>query len=563
MAWYRAEHPSPSLLQGQPGTLSFPQVAMYECGDGRWLQILNPADRVDLSQLPLMSSTIRRLGLADAPFDADVMKRAIREHPSEAWLEEIRAADVAVELIAPLGDLFRHEEVMLNDYVVEVEDPVWGATRQTGPPFWTTPPPHVRGPAPRLDQHSNEVFAREEESGSGPADAAEAPPTRPLEGLKVVDFGAYLAGPLGPMLLADLGAEVIKVESVSGDPVRGWRDGFYVACNRGKRGIALDLRHPESRAICDRLIAWADVVHHNIRLPAAKRLGVDEQAVRRAKPDVVFGHCSAYGLRGKRANWPGYDSVFQSMAGWNLALAGKGNPPLFNHLGTLDTLTATSSAVATLLALFHRQRTGKAEATRSSLLNTSTFTSSETLLRLEDGALAPWPELDGGQTGLAPGYRIYEVADGWVAVVALRDAPMRALREIAGVAGDDELEAALRPRKSQELLDALAAAGVSAEPVREAFWFEVWDDEENLRTQLVASYEQRDWGRMEQFGAYWDFGNLELRLDRACPALGEHTAEVLSDLGFDKAQIERFATAGVVAGLDLPGPPPASEAEGG
>ena len=102
------------------------------------------------------------------------------------------------------------------------------------------------------------------------------------------------------------------------------------------------------------------------------------------------------------------------MAGWNLANAGKGNPPQFNHLGTLDTLTAASSAVATLLALYHRQKTGEATSTYSSLLNTATFTSGETLLRLDKGDLAPNPELDHDQTGLCGFYRIYEVRDGWV-----------------------------------------------------------------------------------------------------------------------------------------------------
>jgi crotonobetainyl-CoA:carnitine CoA-transferase CaiB-like acyl-CoA transferase len=364
--------------------------------------------------------------------------------------------------------------------------------------------------------------------------------------VRVVDFGAFLAGPLATMLLADLGADVIKVEPVTGDPVRGWRDGFFVACNRGKRGVALDLGRSEGGQVRDRLIVWADVVHHNIRRKAAARLGLDEAALRATNPDVVFSHGSAYGLAGARADWPGYDSVFQSMAGWNLANAGKGNPPQFNHLGTLDTLTAASSAVATLLALYHRRRTGGATSTYSSLLNTATFTSSETLLRLDKGDLAPSPELDHDQTGLGAFYRIYEVRDGWVAVVALDEARRAKLRNVANVDTDEELAPALHRRASQDVLDALDQAGVPAEPVRECHWFSVWDDEESLRTGLVASYEQQDWGQMQQFGAYWHFGDLELRLDRACPALGQHTREVLGDLGFGAAEIERLTDDGVV-----------------
>ena len=213
----------------------------------------------------------------------------------------------------------------------------------------------------------------------------------PLEGIKVLDLGAFIAGPLAPMLLGDLGAEVIKVEPVSGDPVRGWRDGFYVACNRGKRGIALNITHPDGRAVMDRFISWADVVHHNIRMTAAQRLGIDRDQIRAVNPDAVFSHGSSYGLLGARADWPGYDSVFQAMAGWNVENAGQDNPPLFVHYGYLDSLTGASSAIATLLALYHRQRTGLATMTSASLLNTATFTNSETLVGLDDGHLGPYP----------------------------------------------------------------------------------------------------------------------------------------------------------------------------
>jgi crotonobetainyl-CoA:carnitine CoA-transferase CaiB-like acyl-CoA transferase len=551
MVWNRADKPSVSMHQGEPGTLSSPQVAMYECADGRWLQILNPADRVDLSQLPLMKLALKTSGHAGSVFDGDALKAAMLERPSGAWLEAIRSADVAVELIAPLGDLLSHEEVIANDYAVAVHDPVWGPTRQAGPPFRTSPPSVVRSPAPELGHDSVALDAAPGRPGDAvrlcqSPSAAECP-TRPLEGVRVVDFGAFLAGPLATMLLADLGADVIKVEPVTGDPVRGWRDGFFVACNRGKRGVALDLGRSEGGQVRDRLIVWADVVHHNIRRKAAARLGLDEAALRATNPDVVFSHGSAYGLAGARADWPGYDSVFQSMAGWNLANAGEGNPPQFNHLGTLDTLTAASSAVATLLALYHRQRTGQATSTFSSLLNIATFTSSETLVRLDQNALAPYPLLDREQTGLGPGYRIYELRDGWVAVAAPDEVRRSRLREVANVPTDDALAPALRERGSREVLDALGAAGVAAEPVRECHWFSVWDDDENLRTGVVASYDQGDWGQMRQFGAYWHFGDLDIRLDRACPALGQHSHEVLGDLGFGAEEIDRLVDAGVVS----------------
>ncbi len=325
--------------------------------------------------------------------DADIMAAAMTQFPSDEWLEGIRAADVAVELIAPLGDLLRHEQTEANGFVVEVDDPVWGPTRQAAPPFGTDPPMRVRWPAPRLGEHADELAAliagRTDDSGAPAGDGKGHVPagdgkghvpagdgkgrTWPFEGLHVLDLGAFLAGPMGPMLLGDLGAAVIKVEPVTGDPVRGWRDEFYIACNRSKRGIALDITQPEGTEVLRRLVEWADVVHHNVRSKASARLGIDEAGVRAVNPDAVFCHGTAYGTAGPRAAWPGYDSVFQAMSGWNVELAGEGNGPLFNHMGNLDTMTGTASAVATLLALYQRERTGRASAAHFALLNTATF----------------------------------------------------------------------------------------------------------------------------------------------------------------------------------------------
>ncbi|HVV12679.1 CoA transferase [Amycolatopsis sp.] len=538
IAWNRAERPSPSLAEGQPGTLTSTQTAMYECGDGRWLQIMNPADRVDLSVLPLMRSALAAAGRAEKEFTAENMRAAMRQAPAAAWLAAIRAVDVAVELITPLGSLLADEDVAANGYVVEVHDPEHGRIRQAAAPFRTQPPSAVAVPAPSLGAHTADLLG--ETVVAPTVSPSAAGPSRPLEGIRVVDFGAYLAGPLAPMLLADLGAEVIKVEPVRGDPVRGWRDGFYAACNRGKRGLALDLHSPEGARVRDRLLAWADVVHHNIRAVAAPRLGLDEASVRAVNPRVVFSHCSAYGSRGERANWPGYDSVFQAMAGWNIENAGEGNPPLFNHLGTLDILTAASSAVATLLALYHRRRTGAAGATACSLLNTATFTSSETFLD-ESGAVAPYPRLDSAQSGLGPDYCIRPAADGWVALVAPDEERLSVVRA-TDFAGLTASEAAAR----------LTAAGVPAEEVREFRWFSVWDDEENLRTRQVVSYPHCEWGELRQFGAYWDFGELSLKLDRACPGVGEHTTEILTELGFSPGDVAALARSGAVAGPELP-----------
>ena len=147
------------------------------------------------------------------------------------------------------------------------------------------------------------------------------------------------------MLLADLGADVIKLESSTGDQMRGVEWSF-VGCQRGKRSVAhrpevAARRGPRSK----RSIRWADIVHHNLRMPAAHRLGVDYESVKAVNPDIVYCHTSSYGPRGPRADWPGYDQLFQSSCGWEVAGAGEGNPPMWHRLGFMDHQCALSSVV--------------------------------------------------------------------------------------------------------------------------------------------------------------------------------------------------------------------------
>jgi len=553
MNWCQAENPPPSIANGPAAAMRMPQVAQYECADGRWLQILNPADRIDLSVMPLTVRALEQLGLTDVSFDAGIFAAAMLQFSSDEWMEEIRAMDVAVELIVPLGTLLDHEEVLANQFVVDVDDPVHGRTRQAAAPMGLDPPMQVRSAAPALGQHNDAVASPWTGEASGARAQTASDGTHPLEGVKVLDIGAFLAGPLAPMLLSDLGADVIKVEPVSGDPIRGWRDEFFIACNRGKRGIALDITTPDGADVLKRLVGWADVVAHNIRPAASERLGIDEEGLRKVNPDVVFGHGTSYGRFGTRSSWPGYDSVFQAMSGWNYEIAGEGNPPLFNHLGNLDMMTGTVSAMASVLALYQRAATGRATSAHAALLHTTTFSNSETFLLLDEGGTtAPYPRLRSDQMGLSPGYRIFRVADGWVAVAALGEEKLRGLVDAAGAASADGVADALANRATADVLGALDARGVPAEAVVLEAWRTVFDDQANLDSQVVASYPQPDWGEMRQFGAYWNFGDLELKLDRACPSLGQHTEELLAEFGYDDAAIRSLAAARVVAGPGLP-----------
>jgi crotonobetainyl-CoA:carnitine CoA-transferase CaiB-like acyl-CoA transferase len=550
MHWARAETPTPMLTAGLPKNMA---PSLYECADGVWIHVMSMPN-----QVPLMVETVDALGeerVAAARAepsasyfpDYNVMKLAFLQRPSSEWLAAFWDNDIAVLPAQPLGDILKDPQAIENGYVVEVADPVRGATRQAGTPFATTPPSAVRRPAPQLGEHTGELLdggaiatPRTPTSGAAPAE-----PSYLLSGIRVLDLGNFLAGPFAPMVLADLGADVIKLESTKGDQMRGV-ERVFAGCNRGKRSVAVDLKSAASRPIVEALVRQADVVTHNMRLPAARKLGIDYDSLRDVNPTMVFCHSSAYGPRGERCDWPGYDQLFQAFSGWEVEGGGEGNPPMWHRMGMMDHQNALGSVVAILLGLLHRDRTGEGQHVTSSILGGSALTASETLL-LADGTTAPYARLDHEQTGLGPFWRIYPAADGWVALAAVGERRQAAALNALGVTSADDIAAAIAAKTMRDALSALEAAGVPAEEVRLDQMSAFLDSAANQQSRLAVSYPHATYGTFEQIGALWSLGDVPLRLDLAPPALGQHTRDVLTEIGLSPSEIDELIATGVAA----------------
>jgi crotonobetainyl-CoA:carnitine CoA-transferase CaiB-like acyl-CoA transferase len=544
--WARCERPTPSMM----GPTLFKGMNMVQlCGDG--LGVASTMADVSLTDVPLFAEVAAEIGAGPIVDPNQILGR----RPRAEWLEAMWAVGVpTVPVAAGLGEALNDEQSRINGYAIEVHDPEWGTTVQAGHPIHVQPPLRVQRPAPSLGEHNHQALANPWRPRSVPAasTARPSPPVRgPLEGVKVLDFGMFLAGPYGPQLMADLGAEVIKVEAPTGDRLR-MGERVFNGCQRGKRSVALDLRVPETRPVLEELVGWADVVHHNLRMPPARALGLDYETISAIKPSIVYCHVSSYGPDGPRKDWPGIDPTSQAVVGWMQEGAGRANPPRWYRIGMTDDQCAMGSVIAVLLALGRRDRTGEGADVRASILGTALLTTSETML-LPDGSIAPYPHMDDDQTGLGPGCRIYQCTDGWVAVAAFGDRAGSRLATAAGTADEPGIAAALRGRSTAEVMELLAKADVPAEPVRLDHEQAFFDSEVNRRLGLSVAWDHPRYGRLEQVGAPFDFGDLPLDLDRPPPTLGQHSAEVLAEVGIAPATVASLAARGLLAGPGLPG----------
>lgn len=539
MHWSRASTPTPVFAKGLDKNIPIP---LHQCSDGRWIHVHYAPDKAPWMAEALAAMGPAAVAAANATFPPSHVapnfganKRVIATRPADDWVQHFWEHDVAAQIAAPFGEIYRDGQARLNGYVVEVQDPRWGATLQPGPAYRSVPPPCARGPlrdvrtgATWPSKSAPVLTAREESAGAARA---------PLHGLKVLDLGAYLAGPFACMLLADLGADVIKVEPPAGDAMRRL-ERIFAGTQRGKRALALKLGDAASLPVLDELVRWADVVQHNVRMPAARKLGIAPDRLLALKPDLVFGHISTYGPEGPRADWPGFDQLMQAACGWEVECGGAGQPPMWLRFGVGDHLAALSCVFAILLALYGRARTGRGQAVASSLLGAMLLTECEAIV-LPDGRLTPMAHLDAAQTGLSMGDRLYACKDGWLMVAAWRPAELAALHRIVG----DSAEAWFQDRTVAQAASQLQAHGVPSEPALQDQRERFLDDPQHacLRTR----YRHAVYGDLEQVGALWDFGDLPLQLNRPPPALGEHSQALLRERGFNETAIANLLAQGL------------------
>ena len=511
------------------------------------VKLMTVLDRVELLADPRLQGNPLAFGVPEIKdFVRQELDPLLARRRTADWIGILREADIPCGAVRSRDQALGDEDARALGLVVPIDDPIVGPTWQPAGPaaFSDTPaPPPGPAPVPGLDTAAVREMARERRPTPAAAPAAGAPGTC-LDGIRVLDLASFIAGPFCPMLLADLGADVLKVESADGDPFRMAAFGF-VGWNRGKRSLVLDLKRPEGRDVFLDLVRGADVVVDNFRAGVLDRLGLGWERLRAANARLVHTSITGYGSSGPLATLPGFDPIFQAASGL-MAAQGGADDPVFHMIAYTDYSAGTLGALATVAALLARERTGRGQRVDVSLFRTSYVSQAAEMMGGPVGGR--------DHRGPAACRRLYACRDGWLCIAARTPAETASLGELAdvGIAAADgpdsrAAEAVARllaglPRA--EALERLAAAGVPAAPCRG--FAELFQEPSFRETGAMVEQVHPALGPLLMPGPFIGFGATPAVLRRTAPLLGADADDVLAELGYSSERIGRLFADGVV-----------------
>jgi crotonobetainyl-CoA:carnitine CoA-transferase CaiB-like acyl-CoA transferase len=390
-----------------------------------------------------------------------------------------------------------------------------------------------------------------------------------LDGIRVLDFTQMMMGPWATQLLADMGAEVIKVERPGvGEWERGLRAAgrllggqspFFLAMNRNKKSLTLNLKDPRARDIVLKLAAGCDLVTENFRPGVLDRLGLGYDDLKKVNPSIVYVSGSGFGSDGPYVRRPGQDLLIQAMSGLAAYGGRRDDPPTPCGSSIVDASTALMLACSAMVALFHRERTGEGQKVEVSLFATAValqcqeitafLNSEEGFTRSEAGVGAAW--LD------AP-FGIYRTADGWIALAMMSLAELGETLDLPELAGYDDagrafterdavkrlIEPVLAGRPTAEWLESLGDRDLWCAPVQD--FADLEHDPQVAQAGLIQTVPHPAGGDVRVVGPPVRFGQTPGVIRTGPPAVGQHTGEVLKGLGYSDTELRAFREEGVV-----------------
>jgi crotonobetainyl-CoA:carnitine CoA-transferase CaiB-like acyl-CoA transferase len=389
-----------------------------------------------------------------------------------------------------------------------------------------------------------------------------------LSGYRVVDCSVAMAGPMAAQRLGDMGADVIKVEPPTGEWQRQMSNAglqgkrinvAFRSLNRNKRSLAVDLKSSAGRDLVYELVRTADVFLQNYRPGVADRLGLAYEQLRPLKPDLVYVSMSGYGETGPYAKLPGQDLLLQAMSGAMLSTGPEGSPPMPAGQFLVDAVAAHSACEGAVAALLHRERTGEGQKVEVNMLDVIVTLQMQELSLFLAGAEQKRSEQPHAHSFIRAPYGVFETSDGYL---ALAFPNMRTLGEVLGedffLPMEDEVHthihrdeifarcrAHLLKRTTAEWIGLMRPRGIWCGPVYG--YKDVVADPQIRHNGTIVEYDHPTEGRVRTPGFPIRFTGTPCSIERGAPLVGEHTSEILSEIGLDAAEIARLKAERVIA----------------
>jgi crotonobetainyl-CoA:carnitine CoA-transferase CaiB-like acyl-CoA transferase len=564
-----------------------PMALCVECKDGRWIMHAHP-------QLNLFRAWIDAIGLSwvwdeerfkGAPLrwsdDADriAFNLTIVEHfkkkTAQEWMDiYIAHPDCAGEIMQTTQDALRHEQFVHNGHIVVIDDPRVGEIHMVGPlARMSDTPAATNRPAPFPGEHTAEVLShielRKDRTPSG------GNPRKPLEGVVTLELASWLAAPFSGALLADLGARVIKLEQLSGDPFRAMMSNEHsIRCTQGKESLAIDLKTDTGKDVLRRLVKRADALMHNYRPGVPERLGLDYESLKAINPDLVYLYAGSYGSTGPHSQRAAFNPTMGAFAGNSVFQSGEGNIPIGDQ--SPDPISGSGVATGIMLGLAAKWNTGVAQYVETTMMNSIVYCNSDDAFYY-DGK-PPRRNPDKNQLGLEATYRLYRCQDdSWVVLAAMWDDEFESLcgvidrkdlpedprfKSVAARYENREdlggqLELVFEQKDADTWESVLTAADVGCvradtsghkrflyeDPQPRSIDFMV-----PTETKLFAEYAEN--GKYYRHSPQANFSETKPASGLPYCALGEFSRAILAEIGFTQDEISKLVDDGVVVEWD-------------
>ncbi len=564
-----------------------PFSGAFRAGDGQWLYIIAAGhsrnSRSLVKALEVYDDLIAE-GMVDVPVYENLhltnnipdsshlssawnlkarekIEAVFAREPAQHWVDVLTAAGVPCTIQRTAQEWLHKPETEEAALTVVVDDPEYGPMRQLGVQVWLSKTPDECA----IPKPSKPFTGRAEPK---PVSDIAALPAKPiLEGVRVLDLSNVLAGPASARTLAEYGAEVIKIDPPDpyfGPRVSSW---FPMEVSPGKRSIILNLKEEAGKAAFMKLVETADVVVHNFRPGVAQNLGIDYDAVKTRKPDIVYLNLTAFnGPRpGPWMNRPGFDPLLQGSTGIQMRYGGADNKPVLHGWAScIDYITGYSATFGAVLALFKRRRSGVPDGgdfVTTSLAQGGQLVQAPFMYACKAGESGDEPS---GQNAVGEHalHRLYRARDGWVFLGGLQN-EIDKLRRISGLehAPDEDtdafLEREIKNRDVAHWVNLFNEAGLAGhridtlEDIRNMYLHEVsednldaWDDGRSIS---IVRFRDHPVGSAVDLAppAYVRMKNAPIQLLYACPKQGAHTREILGELGYDDDHIDALIAQGV------------------